>query len=125
MPSARGLSAVTAAILLLVVVLAVAIGSALTGDPASRLFNVVFAVTTVYVALRVRLSARFTALVTPPLVYVLALFVAALLNSESTTRSLRRDVEDTLVNLVLGAPWLVGSMVVALIVVVVRTRRAD
>lgn len=124
MPTSGGLSSVTAVILLLVVVLAAAIGTALTGDPASRTFNVVFAVATIYVALRIRLKHRFTALVTPPLVYVFALFVAALLNSESTTRSLQRDVEDTFLNLVLGAPWLIGSMIVALIVLTIRSRRA-
>ena len=87
-------------------------------------FNVLYALVTLYVALRIHVEDRFTAVIAPPLVYAAAMFLGGFFDSEESTRTLRRVLENTFVNLSFGAPWLVGVTLATIVIAVVRGRRA-
>jgi hypothetical protein len=119
---AGGLTGPTSVVLVGVVTLAAALVSAITGHGFGTGFNLVYTVVVVYVAFRVHVEDRFVTVVAPPIIYALAVFVAGFFDSEETTHSLRRVIENTFVNVSLGAPWLVGATLVAIVVVILRGR---
>ena len=122
--SSGGLAAPTAVIFLAVVTLVAAVLSATTGRGFGTLFNIVYLVAVLYIALRIHVEDRFTAVIAPPIVYALSVFVAGFFDSEETSHGLRRVIENTFVNVSLGAPWLVLATASAIVIALVRGRRA-
>lgn len=118
-----GLTARTALVLLGVVTLGAALLSAASGRGFGIVFNLIFVVVAVYVALRIHVEDRLTAVVAPPIVYALSVFVASFFDSEETTRTLRRVIENSVLDITLGAPWLVITAVVTIVIAVLRGRR--
>ena len=50
------------------------------------------------------------------------MFVAGFFDTEETSHTFRRVIENTFVNVSFGAPWLVGATVAAIVIAVVRGR---
>jgi len=120
-----GLAAPTAVVLVAVVTLVAAVVSAASGHGFGAVFNALYLIVTVYVALRIHVEDRFVAVVAPPIVYALSVFVAGFFDSEETSHAFRRTLENSFVNVSFGAPWLVGATIAAIVIAVVRGRRAD
>lgn len=118
-----GLAPRTAIVLLFVVTLTAAVLSAATGRGFGVVFNIVFLVVAVYVALRIQVEERFTAVIAPPLVYVLCVFIGGFFDSTEPSRTVRRVIENSVLNVTLGAPWLVAAAVATIVIAVLRGRR--
>jgi hypothetical protein len=119
-----GLSAAAAVVLLLVVTLGFAVGTALTGNAFGRVFEGAFVVVTLYVALRIRIGSLFVAMVAPPLVYVAGVALSAVLNSESPSITTTAVMSDILLAMSEGAPYLVGASVTSVVICLVRAQLA-
>lgn len=119
-----GLAGTTAVIFLAVVTLVAAVLSAATGRGFGTFFNVVYVIATIYIALRIHVEDRFTAVIAPPIVYALSVFLAGFFDSEESSHALRRVIENTFLNVSLGAPWLVLATVASIVIVFLRGRRA-
>jgi hypothetical protein len=120
-----GLGAATVVVLVLVVTLVAGLLSAASGRGFGIAFNLVYLIVTVYAALRVHVQDRWVAVVAPPLLYALTLVVAGFVDSEETSHTLQRVIENTFVNLSFGGLWLLGATATALVIALVRGRRAS
>jgi hypothetical protein len=118
-----GLSATTVVVLVTLVTLITGLVSAATGRGFGIAFNVIYLVITLYAALRIHVSSRWYAVVAPPLIYALTLGVAGFFDTEETSHTLRRVIENSFVNLSFGGPWLTGATLAALVIVLIRGRR--
>jgi type VI protein secretion system component VasF len=119
-----GLSAAAAVVLLLVVTVGFALGTALTDNAFNRVFQIAYVVVTVYVALRIKIGDLFVAMVAPPLVYAIGMFVSALVNSESQVHSIKRGITDAALESSLNAPWLALATVLSLAICTIRSMLA-
>ena len=122
-PSRGGLTAAAAVVLITVVTLVVGLLSAATGHGFGLAFTLSYSIVTIYLAVRIYVEDRFVAVFAPPLAYAFALFVAGFVDSTESAHSLVRVLENTFVNLAFGAPWLVSTTVIAIIIAIVRGRR--
>lgn len=123
-PAVGGLGAPAALLLVTVATVGASLLSASTGRGFGIAFNVVYALVTIYVALRIHVEDRFSAVVAPPLIYAAAMLIGGFVDSEETTHTLSRVFENTFINLSFGAPWLVGTTLATIAIALVRGRRA-
>src|SRR6478735_4682467 len=119
---AGGLTSAAAIFLVAVVTTVAAVVSAATGHGFGVVFNLLYLIVTIYVALRIYVDDRFTAVIVPPIVYALAVFVGGFFDSEETSHTFVRVFENTFVNVSFGAPWLVGATIAAIVIAIVRGR---
>ena len=119
-----GIAGTTAIVLVAVVTFVAGLLSAVTGNGFGAFFNAVYLVVTVYVALRVHVEDRLVTVIGPPIVYALVVFLAGFFDSEAPNKSVERVIENTFLNVSLGAPWLVSATVLAIVISLVRGRRA-
>ena len=122
--SEGGLTAAAATVFVVVVTVVAGVLSAATGRGFGIAFNLVYLVTTIYIALRIYVNDRFLAVIVPPLAYAFALLVGGHFDTQETNHAFRRVLENTIANLAFGAPWLVGATIAAIVIAVVRGRRA-
>ena len=89
------------------------------------LTGVALLVSTVYAAVFVRRADIWAAVVAPPLAFLAATLTAGQLTLGATGSLLEREGFMVFKTLAVNAPWILASTVVALVIVLVRRRRAD
>jgi hypothetical protein len=117
----RGLTALGAVVLTLVICLAAGAVDVLTGSGLGLVFAVAFIVSSVLAALSVHKEDLAAVVVMPPLVYAALVLVAGLVEGGLPPGSLLLHQAIELFNgLVLGAPVLFGGTAAAAVVALVR-----
>ncbi|MFN8147885.1 MAG: DUF6542 domain-containing protein [Candidatus Nanopelagicales bacterium] len=82
-------------------------------------------VSTVYAAVFVRRADIWAAVVAPPLAFLVATLTAGQLTLGATGKWLEREGFMIFKSLAVNAPWILASVVVALVIVLVRRHRID
>ena len=123
-PSVGGLTPAAAVVLVVVVTFVAGLLSAATGHGFGFGFNVIYLAVVLYVSLRIYTSDRFTAVVAPPLAYAFTLLIAGRFDTTDDGHTIKLLVENMFLNLSLNAPWLVGTTLAAIVIAIVRGRRA-
>lgn len=96
-------------------------GAALFGG-ISLFPNLVFALTCIYGALRIRRTDLLAAVIVPPLVYAVSVLIAGLA-LQGSSGGLLLNLAATLGEyLAVGAPWIFGVTITCFVIVVVRGR---
>ena len=121
----RGLTAVGAVAVALVVGAAGALIDVFRGEGLSTVFAVCFIGGCAWAALKVHREDLVAVVVMPPLVYVaIALLADAFSNTTATGGWVTRQVLELVTSLVLGAPVLLSASALTLAIAVIRGRRA-
>ncbi len=104
----------------------VAIAEALLRNEIGVLTGVALLASSVYCALVVRRADIWAAVVIPPLAFLIALLTAGQLTIRGKTGGLLvREGALLFVSLATNAPWILGTTLVCLVIVLVRRRRAQ
>ena len=122
-----GLTWTGAAIVTIGVTLAAALIETLLGQHRNGgvgwLTGIALLGSTVYCALRLRVPDIWAAVIMPPLAYLAALVLAGLLKVGASGSFISRQAINIVTGLALGAPWILGSTLVALVIVLFRRSR--
>jgi hypothetical protein len=122
----RGLTYSGVVVIVVGVTVLVALAEALLRNEIGLLTGIALLVSSVYCALVVRRADIWAAVVIPPLAFLVALLTAGQLTIRGKTGGLLvREGALLFVSLATNAPWILGTTVVCLVIVLVRRRRAQ
>jgi hypothetical protein len=122
----RGLTYSGVVVIVVGVTVLVALAEALLRNQIGLLTGVALLASSVYCALVVRRADIWAAVVIPPLAFLVALLTAGQLTIRGKTGGLLvREGALLFVSLATNAPWILGTTVVCLVIVLVRRRRAQ
>jgi hypothetical protein len=118
---ARGLSSPAVWLLVVGVTLAAGIVDAFIGaSMLGWLTGMALLIVSMTAAIAVRLDERWTAVVAPPLAFLAATLIAGQRGLVGTGNLLVREGFMIFANLSANAPWIVGSFLIALVIVLLR-----
>jgi hypothetical protein len=120
----RGLTYSGVAVVVIAVTVLVAFADALINDKLGVITGVALAVSSIYAALTVRRSDIWAAVVMPPLAFLVAALTAGQLTLDSSGSLLLREAYMLFRTLAVNAPWILGTTVVCLVIVLVRRARS-
>jgi hypothetical protein len=122
----RGLTYSGVVVIVVGVTVLVAIAEALLREEVGVLTGIALLASSVYCALVVRRADIWAAVVIPPLAFLVALLTAGQLTIRGKTGGLLvREGALLFVSLATNAPWILGTTLVCLVIVLVRRRRAQ
>lgn len=126
-PATQGGSGLTWSGVVVVVMLGtilVAFADALINDSLGIITGIALLVSSVYCALLVRPADIWAAAIIPPLAFLAATLTAGQLTLDSAGSLVVREGYMILKTLAQNAPWIVGTTLICLVIVIVRRRRA-
>jgi hypothetical protein len=122
----RGLTYSGVVVIVVGVTVLVALAEALLRNEIGVLTGIALLVSSVYCAIVVRRTDIWAAVVIPPLAFLVALLTAGQLTIRAKTGGLLvREGALLFVSLATNAPWILGTTLVCLVIVLVRRRRAQ
>ena len=120
----RGLTYSGVVVIVIGVTVLVALAEALLRNEIGLLTGVALLVSSVYCAFAVRRADIWAAVVIPPLAFLVALLTAGQLTIRAKTGGLLvREGALLFVSLATNAPWILGTTLACLVIVLVRRRR--
>ncbi len=120
----RGLTYSGVVVIVIGVTVLVALAEALLRNEIGMLTGIALLVSSVYCAVVVRRADIWAAVVIPPLAFLVALLTAGQLTIRAKTGGLLvREGALLFVSLATNAPWILGTTLVCLVIVLVRRRR--
>ena len=120
----RGLTYSGVAVVVVSVTVLVAFADALINDKLGILTGVALAVSSIYAALTVRRADIWAAVVVPPLAFLVAALTAGQLTLDSSGSLVLREAYMLFRTLAVNAPWILGTTIVCLVIVLVRRARS-
>ncbi|MFN8167465.1 MAG: DUF6542 domain-containing protein [Candidatus Nanopelagicales bacterium] len=120
----RGLTYSGVAVVVIAVTVLVAFADALINDKLGIVTGVALAVSSVYAAVTVRRADIWAAVVMPPLAFFVAAITAGQLTLDSSGSLVLREAYMLFRTLAVNAPWIIGTTLVCLVIVLVRRARS-
>jgi hypothetical protein len=120
----RGLTYSGVAVVVISVTVLVAFADALIHDKLGISTGVALAVSSIYAAVTVRRADIWAAVVMPPIAFLVAALTAGQLTLDSSGSLLIREAYMLFRTLAVNAPWILGTTVVCLVIVLVRRARS-
>lgn len=120
----RGLTYSGVAVVVISVTVLVAFADALINDKLGIITGVALAVSSIYAAITVRRADIWAAVVMPPIAFLVAALTAGQLTLDSSGSLLIREAYMLFRTLAVNAPWILGTTVVCLVIVLVRRARS-
>jgi hypothetical protein len=120
----RGLTYSGVAVVVIAVTVLVAFADALINDKLGVITGVALAVSSIYAAFTVRRADIWAAVVVPPLAFLVAALTAGQLTLDSSGSLLIREAYMLFRTLAVNAPWIIGTTLVCLVIVLVRRARS-
>jgi hypothetical protein len=120
----RGLTYSGVAVVVIAVTVLVAFADALINDKLGVITGVALAVSSIYAAFTVRRADIWAAVVVPPLAFLIAALTAGQLTLDSSGSLLIREAYMLFRTLAVNAPWIIGTTLVCLVIVLVRRARS-
>jgi hypothetical protein len=120
----RGLTYSGVAVVVISVTVLVAFADALINDKLGIITGVALAVSSIYAAVTVRRAVIWAAVVMPPIAFLIAALTAGQLTLDSSGSLLIREAYMLFRTLAVNAPWILGTTVVCLVIVLVRRARS-
>lgn len=120
----RGLTYSGVAVVVIAVTVLVAFADALINDKLGSITGVGLAVSSIYAAVTVRRADIWAAVVMPPLAFLVAALTAGQLTLDSSGSLLLREAYMLFRSLAVNAPWIIGTTLVCLVIVLVRRARS-
>ena len=120
----RGLTYSGVAVVVISVTVLVAFADALINDKLGIITGVALAVSSIYAAVTVRRADIWAAVVMPPIAFLVAALTAGQLTLDSSGSLLIREAYMLFRTLAVNAPWILGTTVVCLVIVLVRRARS-
>lgn len=120
----RGLTYSGVAVVVIAVTVLVAFADALINDKLGVITGVALAVSSIYAAVTVRRADIWAAVVVPPLAFLVAALTAGQLTLDSSGSLLIREAYMLFRTLAVNAPWIIGTTLVCLVIVLVRRARS-
>jgi hypothetical protein len=120
----RGLTYSGVAVVVISVTVLVAFADALINNKLGIITGVALAVSSIYTAITVRRADIWAAVVMPPIAFLVAALTAGQLTLDSSGSLLIREAYMLFRTLAVNAPWILGTTVVCLVIVLVRRARS-
>lgn len=120
----RGLTYSGVAVVVIAVTVLVAFADALINDKLGIITGVALAVSSIYAAITVRRADIWAAVVMPPIAFLVAALTAGQLTLDQSGSLLIREGYMLFRTLAVNAPWILGTTVVCLVIVLVRRARS-
>jgi hypothetical protein len=120
----RGLTYSGVAVVVIAVTVLVAFADALINDKLGVITGVALAISSIYAAFTVRRADIWAAVVVPPLAFLVAALTAGQLTLDSSGSLLIREAYMLFRTLAVNAPWIIGTTLVCLVIVLVRRARS-
>jgi hypothetical protein len=120
----RGLTYSGVAVVVISVTVLVAFADALINDRLGILTGVALAASSIYAAVAVRRADIWAAVVMPPLAFLVATLTAGQLTLDASGSLLLREAYMLFRTLAVNAPWILGTTLVCLVIVLVRRARS-
>jgi hypothetical protein len=120
----RGLTYSGVVVVVVAVTVLVAFADALINDKLGVITGAALAVSSIYAAFTVRRADIWAAVVVPPLAFLIAALTAGQLTLDSSGSLLIREAYMLFRTLAVNAPWIIGTTLVCLVIVLVRRARS-
>jgi hypothetical protein len=120
----RGLTYSGVAVVVIAVTVLVAFADALINDKLGIVTGIALAVSSVYAAVTVRRADIWAAVVMPPLAFLVAALTAGQLTLDSSGSLVLREAYMLFRTLAVNAPWIIGTTLLCLVIVLVRRARS-